>query len=242
VDLGISGKVAVIGAASKGLGRASAEALAKEGVKLVLNARNAPLLEKTAEDIRAKYGVQIVTIAKDISRPDTAKELIQRALNAFGSVDIVIANAGGPPAKGAFEVTDTDIDLAVEMNFKSAVRLIKLGINEMRKTGWGRSIAITSSSIIEAIPSLTLSNSARIALWAWIKTAAKNLAEEDADITINAICPGSHATDRMKELGLKSRMGDPADFGSIVAFLASKHTKFLNGSKVVVDGGVSLCL
>ena len=167
----------------------------------------------------------------DWSRPPCAE---------FGTVDIVIANAGGPPPGHALDVDDAKIDAALDANLKSAIRLTREAVPVMRKKGWGRVCFITSYSVVQPLPGLALSNMARAGLWAWVKTAAQDLAGEESGITLNLLCPGPHATDRMRELGGDGPMGDPADFGRIAAFLCSRHTAFVNGAALVIDGGATL--
>ena len=153
-----------------------------------------------------------------------------------------MANAGGPPPGRSLEVTETQLDAALNLNLRSSIRLIQSSVPVLRQRGWGRICCITSYSVVQPVPSLALSNTARVGLWAWAKTAAQDLASDQSGITLNLACPGPHATDRMKELGGSGAMGDPADFGKIVAFLCSQPAAFVNGSAVVVDGGATLAL
>jgi 3-oxoacyl-[acyl-carrier protein] reductase len=161
---------------------------------------------------------------------------------AFGAVDIVIANAGGPPAGHALAVDDAQIHAALEANLMSAVRLTRAAVPHMRRAGWGRICCITSYSVVQPLPGLALSNLARAGLWAWAKTAAQDLAAEGSGVTLNLLCPGPHATDRMRELGGSGVMGDPADFGRVAAFICSRPAAFVNGAALVVDGGATLAL
>jgi 3-oxoacyl-[acyl-carrier protein] reductase len=153
-----------------------------------------------------------------------------------------VANAGGPPAGRALDLTDAAIAAALNANLTTTIRLIREAVPHMRSTGWGRICCITSYTVKQPAPGLALSNMARTGLWAWIKTAAQDLAAESSGITLNMVCPGPHATDRMTELGGTGIMGDPADFGAVTAFLCSAQAGFVNGSAVVVDGGSSLAL
>ena len=155
---------------------------------------------------------------------------------------MVIANAGGPPPGRALEIDDDALEAALNANLLSAVRLARQAVLHMRERGWGRLCFITSYSVVQPIPTLALSNTARVGLWAWAKTAAYDLASEKSGITLNLVCPGPHATDRMRELGGAEVMGDPADLGSVVAFLCSQQAGFVNGAAVVVDGGATLAL
>jgi 3-oxoacyl-[acyl-carrier protein] reductase len=154
----------------------------------------------------------------------------------------VIANAGGPPPGRALDLDDDALEAALNANLLSAVRLIRAALPTMRERAWGRVCCITSYSVVQPVPTLALSNTARVGLWAWAKTAAQDLASEGSGVTLNLVCPGPHATDRMRELGGTGVMGDPADFGKIVAFLCSEQAGFVNGAAVVVDGGATLAL
>jgi len=243
VDLGIAGRVAVVTAASRGLGRASAEALAGEGVDLVLCARSEGPLAEAAEAVRA-LGVDVVAVAADVADPATPERLVAAAMERYARLDIVVANAGGPPPGRALDVDDDAIRSAVEANLLSSVRLVRGAVPHMRAGGWGRLCCISSYSIVQAIPTLALSNAARTGLRAWAKTAAADLAAEGTGITLNLVCPGPHATERMQQLGGGGGvpMGDPADFGRVVAFVCSAHAGFINGAALVVDGGATLAL
>jgi len=183
-------------------------------------------------------------VVADVTDPEVPERLVTAALERYGQIDIVVANAGGPPPGRALEVDDDGIRQAVEANFLSAVRLVRASVPSMRSRGWGRICCITSYSIVQALPGLALSNTARVGLWAWAKTAAADLAAEQSGITVNLACPGPHATERMRQLGGGGGgpMGDPADFGRVVAFLCSAPAAFVNGAAVVVDGGATLAL
>jgi 3-oxoacyl-[acyl-carrier protein] reductase len=239
VNLGISGRVALVTAASKGLGRASAVALAREGAKVVICARGAEALAAAEAELAAV--TEVLAIPADVTDPAAPAQLVAAAVERFGRLDIVVANAGGPPAGRALDVDDTQLEAAVNANLLTSVRLVRESVPHMRPQGWGRICLITSSSIKQPIPTLALSNAARTGLWAWAKTAATDLFPEG--ITLNLACPGSHATDRMKSISLpQGPMGDPADFGRIVAFLCSEPANFVSGSTVLVDGARSVGL
>jgi len=241
MDLGIEGRVAVVTAASRGLGRASAEALAAEGARIVLCGRDGPSVRRAEEQVAAR-GAEVVGVVADVTDPATPERLVGVALERFARLDIVVANAGGPPPGRSLEVDDDAILAAVQANLLTSVRLVRSALPHMRAGGWGRLCCITSYSIVQAIPTLALSNTARTGLKAWAKTAAADLAAEGSDITLNLVCPGPHATERMKQLGGTGPMGDPADFGRVVAFVCSTHAKFVNGASIVVDGGATLAL
>ncbi len=243
MDLGIKGKVALVVAGSRGLGRATAEALAGEGVRVMLSARHEANLAEAQSALRAT-GAEVEFRVADITDPEAPASLVKATVEAFGSVDIVIANAGGPPVGRSLEVDDEMLINALNANLMSAIRLSREAVPIMRDHGWGRICCIASYSVVQPIPTLALSNTARVGLWAWAKTAAQDLASEATGITVNLICPGPHATDRMLELGGTGAgaMGRPEDFGRVAAFLCSQQARFVNGAALVVDGGATLAL
>jgi len=241
MDLGIAGKVALVTAGSKGLGRATALALAGEGVRIMLSGRDPSTLAATRDDVAA-LGVDADFLAGDVTDPGEPRRLVDATVARFGGLDILVANAGGPPPGRALDLTDGAIESAVNANLTTSVRLVREALPHMRAAGWGRICCITSYTVKQGAPGLALSNTARTGLWAWIKTAAQDLAAESGGITLNMVCPGPHATDRMKQLGGTGLMGDPADFGAVTAFVCSAQAGFVNGSAIVVDGGSTLAL
>jgi 3-oxoacyl-[acyl-carrier protein] reductase len=235
MDLGIAGKVALVTAASKGLGRASAAALRAEGVDVVICARGPEALEET---VAALGGADhVVGLVEDVTDPAAPERLVAATVERYGRLDVLVANAGGPPPGRALEVTDSEIVAAVNANLVTSVRLIREAVPHMRAAGWGRVCCIASYSVKQPIRTLALSNLARTGLWSWVKTAAQDLA--GSGITMNLACPGAHATDRMRQLGGDGPMGDPAEFGKIVAFLCSEPAGFVNGVALQVDGGAT---
>jgi 3-oxoacyl-[acyl-carrier protein] reductase len=245
MDLGIAGKTALVTAASKGLGRASAVALAAEGARVAICARGEEALRATERQIVEAGGEVLATVA-DVTEPSIPARLVAAAAERFGGLDILVANAGGPPPGRALEIDDEQIAAAVNANMVTSIRLVRHAVPLMRQAGWGRICLITSYGIKQPIPTLALSNLSRTGLWAWAKTAAQDL-WPDA-ITLNLACPGTHATDRMKQLSgdlgkLDPRaMGDPGDFGRIVAFMCSQPAAFLSGATVTVDGASTVGL
>jgi 3-oxoacyl-[acyl-carrier protein] reductase len=237
MDLGIAGRVALVTASSAGLGLAVAQALADEGAKVVLSARGEARLEEAAEDLRRR-GSEVLTVAGDVTLPEAPRALLSAATGHFGRLDILVANAGGPPPARSLEVDDEQVRAAVEANLLASVRLVREVVPVMRRQRWGRICLVTSVAVVRPIPTLALSNLARSGLWAWAQTAAADLAAEGSGITLNLACPGYHATQRMVELGATAGapMGDPADFGRVVAFMCSEPARFLSGETVVVDG------
>jgi 3-oxoacyl-[acyl-carrier protein] reductase len=238
MDLGIGGKVALVTASSKGLGRASAEALAADGARVVICARGGDALRETEKAIAA-VGAEVLAIESDVTQPDQPARLVAAAVERFGGLDILVANAGGPPPGRALDVDDEQITAAINANLLTSVRLVREAVPHMRAKGWGRICLITSSSIKQPIPTLSLSNTARTGLWAWAKTAANELFDDG--ITLNTICPGLHDTDRIRSLGNagSGRIGSPADFGRVVAFLCSQHASFVSGTALLVDGAMT---
>lgn len=234
MDLGIRDRVAVVTAASKGLGLASAKALAADGAKVVITSRSADHLDAAAAEIEG----EVLPVVGDMNDPDTPARVVDAAIAAFGQVDIAVANNGGPPPSKGMEVTDQQVLDAVNANQLASIRLVRAVVPGMRERGWGRICCITSASIKQPIPFLPLSNIARTGLWAWAKTTADELFDDG--ITLNLACPGMHATDRVKGLSAADGpMGDPDDFGAVVAFLCSGHARFMTGTAVMVDGGRS---
>jgi 3-oxoacyl-[acyl-carrier protein] reductase len=236
MDLGLAGKVALVTAASKGLGRASAAALAGEGASVAINSRDPERLRSTA----AELGVDVLALPGDVTEPDAPRRLVEATVQRFGALHVLVANAGGPPKGKALEVDDATLLEAINANLMASVRLVREAVPHMRAAGWGRICLITSSSVKQPIPALTTSNTARAGLWGWAKTAAQDLMDEH--ITLNLICPGLHATDRVKDLGFTGRLGDPGDFGRVVAFLCSEHAGFVSGAALQVDGAGTLGL
>jgi len=241
VDLGIAGKVALVTAGSKGLGQAAAMALAAEGVRVLISGRNDDALEVTRRAI-VELGGEVATLSGDVTDPAEPSRLVETALSRFGGLDILVANAGGPPPGRALDLGDDALWSALNANLMASVRLVREALPPMRAAGWGRICCITSYTVVQPVPVLALSNAARVGLWGWAKTAAQDLATEESGITLNLLCPGPHATDRMKELGGSGAMGDPADFGAVTAFLCSRQAAYVNGAAIVVDGGSTLAL
>ncbi len=235
MDLGLTGRVALVTAASKGLGRASAEALSAEGASVVICARGQAGLDEAADAM----GGDVLAIAADVTEPDVPQQLVDATLSEFGRLDVLVANAGGPPRGRALDLDDAALENAINANLLTSIRLVRSALPPMRSRGWGRICCITSVSVKQPIPGLALSNTARTGLWGWAKTAAGDLFDDG--ITLNLACPGPHATDRVREGGAPDpnrRMGDPGDFGKVVAFLCSEPAGFVSGSAVAVDGAI----
>jgi len=232
MDLGLNGKVALVTASSKGLGRASALALSQEGAKVVLCARDEAALAEAAEAMPG----EALAVPADVTDPAAPGRLVAAAVDRFGGLDVLVANAGGPPPARALEVDDEGLLAALQANLLTSIRLVQAALPPMRAAGWGRICLITSKAVKEPIPTLALSNTARTGLWAWAKTAAADLADDN--ITLNLACPGTHDTERARQAGMlgDGPVGDPADFGKVVCFLCSDPARFVSGAALQVDG------
>ena len=255
MDLGISGKRALVCAGSKGLGRGCAEALAAAGVDLVLNARGAEALEATAAALRDTYGVQVTTVAADI----TTEAGRNQVLAAAGAIDILVTNAGGPPPGVWSDWGRDDFIRALDANMLTPIALMTALLPAMIAQGWGRVVNITSQSVKAPIPALGLSNAARTGLTGYVAGTARQVAPQG--VTINNMLPGIHDTDRataldggiVKAEGISidearrrrmatipaRRYGTAAEFGAMCAFLCSQHAGFIVGQNILLDGGAT---
>ena len=236
MDLGLYGKVALVTAASRGLGFASARALVDEGANVAICARGEDALRAAA----AELGGQVLAIPADVTQPDAPRRLVDATVARFGALHVLVANAGGPPKARAIDVDDATLQAAIDANLLTSVRLVRESLPHLRAAGWGRICLITSSAVKQPIPELATSNTARTGLWGWAKTAAQDLVDEG--ITLNLACPGLHRTARVVETGLDGRMGDPSDFGKVVAFLCSEPAGFISGVALQIDGAGTLGL
>jgi 3-oxoacyl-[acyl-carrier protein] reductase len=237
MDLGIAGKVALVTAASKGLGRGAALALSREGCSVAICARNAERLNETAAELPGP----VLALAADVTDPGTPAKLVEETVERFGRLDIVVANAGGPPRARALDVDEVGMRSALDANLLTSIRLVQAAVPHLRTAGWGRIVLLTSNAVKQPIPDLAYSNTARTGLWAWAKTAAQDLIDDG--ITLNLVCPGLHATDRVLQLDRReSTLGDPEDLGRVVAFLCSASAGFVSGVALQVDGASTLGL
>lgn len=248
MELALQGKHAVVAAASTGLGFATARALAAEGVDVAICGRDRARIEEAGSQLRdaaGRVGLTVVPLVADVADPDQAAGFVADARAALGSVDIVVTNAGGPP-RGGF--ADTDVDAypdALALNLLSVVAMCKAAVPAMREQRWGRVVAITSVSVRQPIDSLILSNTARAGATGFLKTLAREVAGDG--VTVNSVQPGYHATARLEHLGVDlaalassvptGTVGDPADFGRVVAFLCSDAARYITGAALPVDGG-----
>ena len=257
MDLGLRGKVALVAASSKGLGRAVAQELASEGSDVVICARNPETLEGARKAITATTSARVLAVPTDLSEPDSVASLIAASKDSFGRIDILVTNAGGPPA-GLFDSHSPEAwDEAVRQNLHSVVNLTRLVLPGMKERGWGRIINITSIAAKQPVDSLILSNSMRAAVTGFAKTLANEVAR--FNVTVNNVLPGYTRTERVealaqaiaKEQGTTpeeavgvwerqipmGRIGTPEEFAAVVTFLASKRASYVTGVSIPVDGG-----
>ena len=244
MDLGITGKVALVTGASRGLGFAAARALRAEGCRVAICGRDPQRLAAAAAELDA------VAIVADMSSLDGPSCAVQEAGEALGPVDILVANAGGPAPGGFLAVDEADWERALQQNLMGTVRLIRAAVPTMAARGWGRIITITSRTVREAIDGLVLSNATRAGVAGVVRTLAREVA--GTGVTVNNVLPGSFATERLLELsgteaavaarGASSpmgRIGDPDELGAVIAFLAGVQASYLTGTSILVDGGES---
>jgi 3-oxoacyl-[acyl-carrier protein] reductase len=244
MDLGLRGRTAIVSGASSGLGLASAESLAEEGANVAMFARRREELEREANRIGALAVRGDVTNASDLER------LVERTVQAFGGIDILVWNGGGPPAGKGVEIADEALDNAVELLLKPLVRLVGLCLPYLRQSEAGRIVCLTSTAVKEPVPHLALSNTVRPGVTGYAKTLSRELGPPG--ITVNCVAPGRIDTPRMTELYGSGgpppeelaqiplgRMGTPRELGDVVCFLASDRAAYISGATVPVDGGSS---
>jgi len=258
MDLGLKGRVAIVAAASTGLGRAVARELSKEGAKVAVCARTGPTLEKTANEIHKETGGEIFHKTVDVTKESEVAAFVAATVQRFGKIDICVTNSGGPPSKLFADTRPEDWRSAVDLLLLSTVYFARETLPRMKKNGWGRFITITSTTVKQPVDGLLLSNSVRSA----VSGLAKTLASEYArfGITVNNVCPGYTGTDRLNELSEAiaarnktsveevvdewkkeipaGRIGTPEEFASVVTFLASERASYVNGVSIAIDGGI----
>ena len=256
MDLGIEGRVALVAASSKGLGRAIAEELAAAGCPLALSARGADALETARREL-AEFGGEVVAVPADLSTPEGCDAAVDAALDAFGRVDILVNNAGGPPA-GPFEAHDAAAWRgAVSLTLESVLHLVRRVLPGMKERGWGRILNVTSIAVKQPVDGLILSNTVRAAVTGFARTLANEVAP--FGVTVNNLMPGYTRTDRLDQLadaiagrdGITrdeaferwtsqvpmARVGEPREFAALAAFLASDRASYITAQSIAVDGG-----
>ena len=262
MDFGLKGKRAIVMAASRGLGYASAMGLAREGCKLVICSRDQARIEAAADSIRKATGSEVKSLVADVSSAAEAKRLVDAAVSAYGGLEIVVHNAGGPPAGETLSMTDEQWQKAFEQNLLSFTRIVGAAAPEMKKAGYGRILTIASSSIKQPIPNLALSNALRAGVWGIAKTLSRELAPQG--ILVNVIAPGRIDTERIAELDAANaqksgksvedvrkasvasiplgRLGKPEELANLVVFLASEAGSYITGQAITVDGAAGNAL
>ena len=258
MDLGLKGRVAIVAASSRGLGKACAKELAREGANVVICARDLAQLRQTADEIGAETGAEVLPVRADLTDDAQIQYLVGEAQGRFGRIDILVSNNGGPPAGHFGDFADDAWLAAHQLTLMSAVRLIRAVLPAMRARQWGRIINITSVSVKQPIDNLLLSNVYRPGVVGLAKTLSTQLAA--AGITVNNVAPGYTRTDRVLELAEARaaeqdrtveevladttasfpmrRMGEPEELAALVAFLASERAGYITGTTIPVDGGL----
>jgi 3-oxoacyl-[acyl-carrier protein] reductase len=249
-------------AASRGLGFASAIGLAREGCRLVICSRDRARIDEAGETIRRETGAEVRALEADVSSADEADRLVRAAVDAYGGLEIVVHNAGGPPAGETLAMTDAQWQKAFEQNLLSFTRIAHAAVPHMKKAGYGRLLTIASSSIKQPIPNLALSNALRAGVWGLAKTLSRELAAHG--ILVNVIAPGRIQTERIEELDRANaeksgkslddvrrasvasiplgRLGTPEEFANVIVFLASAKASYVTGQAITVDGAAGNAL
>ena len=257
MDLGLKNKVALVAAASRGLGRAVAEELAAEGAALVLCARDAQALAETSAAISERSAVPVLAVAGDVALRSDVSRVVAAGIERFGRIDILVTNAGGPPAGKFEQLTREQWDDAVQLTLFSAIELARYVLPGMKERGWGRILNITSIAVKQPVENLILSNSLRAGVTGFARTLANEVASDG--ITVNNILPGYTRTERVEELakmmaekqGISAvefkgrweeeipmkRLGEPREFAALAAFLVSERASYITGTSIQVDGG-----
>lgn len=258
MDLELQNKVAIVGGASKGLGRACAEVLAQEGVKLVMCSRTQADLEQAAQEIRRRTDADVFVFAGDLEQYDTIRKLVAVAIERFGRLDVLVNNSGGPPLARSHDATEEQWATAVQRSLLFFARMSREAIPHLKRQGGGRIINILASTVYQPIANLALSGATRMGVVAFAKSLADEVGRDG--ILVNNVCPGSLSSERMlanvtaraKELGISveealaqraeetavGRIGEPRELANLVAFLASGKSSYITGTTIRVDGGL----
>ena len=259
MDLNIKGKVAVVTASSRGLGRATAEALAEEGVNLAICSRDKDKIMETADYLEAVYEIEVLPFVCDVTDKNSIDKFREAVIKRFNTCHILFANAGGPPPGKVEDFTPEDFKHALDLNLMSTINMVYAFLPYMKAQEWGRIIAAASISVKQPLPTLALSNVSRVGVVAFIKTLSREIAP--FNITANTIAPGYIMTERVRELlenqaknenlpfesafdKLRSSIpaqtiGKPKDFGALCAFLASDYASYITGDTILIDGGMN---
>jgi 3-oxoacyl-[acyl-carrier protein] reductase len=258
MDLGLKDRVALVAASSQGIGRATAEAFAAEGCRVAMCARNQQALQAAAEKIRTRYNVEVLAQAFDVTNAAEVNRFVTLVAEQFGSVDICVTNAGGPPARGFLAATLEEWQRAFEMNFLSTVYFAREVIPHMQRRRWGRIITLTSITTKQPVSDLVLSNAVRAGVVGLVKSLANEFGKDG--ILVNNVGPGFTATERLKELANArasssgkseeeifagwaadaplQRLGEPSEVADTIVWLASERASYITGQTLLVDGGM----
>jgi len=258
MDLGLHGRTAVVCGASSGLGLATARELAREGTRLLIVSRSEERIGSARDRLAEETGAEVRAVAADLREPGAAETIVTAAREAFGPVDVLVTNSGGPPSLPAVEAGPGELEEAVRLLLLPVQRLLALCLPDMRRRGWGRVVAITSIAVREPQPGLVLSNSIRAALTGYLKSVADEVAADG--VTVNSVLPGYTATERLGELARAlaerqdttveavrakwaasapmKRLLDPAEVAAAITFLASDRASGMTGVALPVDGGL----
>ena len=258
MDLGLKNRVAIVAASSQGIGRATAEAFAAEGCRVAICARDKESLNAAADKIRAQHNTELLAEPFDVTDPAAVRDFVNAVVQRFGSADICVTNAGGPPAKGFLATTMDEWKRAVDANFMSVVYFAHQVIPHMQKKKWGRILTITSIATKQPVPDLVYSNAVRTAVVGLVKSLANEFGKDG--ILVNNVAPGYTATDRLKQLAKAratasgktedevlaafaadsplKRLGEPGEIADTIVWLASDRASYITGQTILVDGGV----
>ena len=238
MELGLHGRVAIVAAASKGLGKAVAAGLAAEGAKIAICARGEAALQQTA----AELPTDVLAQALDVTNESQVRNFVRATFDRFGRIDICVTNAGGPPAKPFESASVDDWRSAVDLNFMSTLFFAHAVLPIMKERRWGRFITITSVAVLQPVAGLILSNAVRSASRGLVKSLSNEYAAHN--VLVNNVCPGYTATERLKKLNVQpdaqiplGRVATPEEFASVVVFLASERASYITGASIPVDGG-----
>jgi len=258
MDLGLKGRGVIVAASSEGIGKATAEAFAREGAQVAMCARTEKTLREAADKIRKETGAEVYAEALDVTDPSAVQQFSENVAKQFGRIDVCITNAGGPPAKNFLSVSLDEWRKAVDMNFMSVVHFARAVIPYMQRHRWGRIITITSVSVKQPVDSLVMSNAVRAGVVGLVKSLSNEFGKDG--ITVNNVAPGYTATERLKELaGVRAlaagtspekiyeqwaadaplkRVGEPAEIADTIVWLASQRASYITGQTVLADGGI----
>ena len=258
MDLGLTGKVAIIGGASKGLGRACAQTLAEEGARITICSRTQDDLERAAAEIRDTTGAEVLVFAADLDKEQNIKDLVSATVDRYGQLDVMVNNSGGPPLARSVNATEEQWETALQRSLLFFARMCRESIPHLKEQGGGRIINVLASTVYQPIDNLALSGATRAGVVAFAKSLADEVGRDN--ILVNNVCPGSILSERMlsnvqsraNELNIPleealadraketavGRVGQPEEFGPLVVFLASAKSSYITGTTMLVDGGL----